>query len=265
MPNETKPGDPAKSDHGASPGSPQTAGQPPIEGQGESAETTAPKDEGVLRPDVSFEQLKQIVAHLQKEIDEGNAKTEEQKNENLRLLADMENLRKRTEREKEDTAKYAVTRFAQDVVGVIDNFERAAAAVPADAAEKDSVLKSFLDGVLLAEREFLAILSRHGIKQIEAQGQPFNPHQHQAVMEREDTSVPAGTIVQVFQAGYLIEDRCLRPAMVAVSRGGTGKAVKSAEGGNGTATQTEAPPKAAEPPPATGSGEDSPPGPEGSK
>ncbi len=132
----------------------------------------------------------------------------------------MDNLRKRTEREKAETAKYAVTKFAADVVGVVDNFERAASTVPVEAAESDPVLKSFLGGVLLAEREFLAVLERHGVKRVEAQGQPFNPHLHQAVMEREDASVPHGMVLQVFQPGFMIEDRCLRPAMVVVSTGG---------------------------------------------
>lgn len=172
-------------------------------------------------PEIPAAQLKQIIGVLQADLDA-------QKTEKMRLLADMDNLRKRTERDKADTAKYAVTKFAQDVVGVVDNFERAAAAVPVDAAESDPVLKSFLGGVLLAEREFLAVLERHGVKRVEAQGQPFNPHVHQAVMEREDTSVPHGTVLQVFQPGFMIEDRCLRPAMVVVSSGGP-KGGKAAE------------------------------------
>jgi molecular chaperone GrpE len=163
--------------------------------------------------DVPAEQLKQIIAALQADLDAA-------RDERMHLLADMDNLRKRSERERADTAKYAVTKFAQDIVGVVDNFERAAAAVPADAAERDPALKSFLGGVELAEREFLAVLERHGVKRIDANGQPFNPHQHQAVMEREDANVPAGTVVQVFQAGFMIEERCLRPAMVVVSTGG---------------------------------------------
>jgi molecular chaperone GrpE len=165
--------------------------------------------------------LKDIIGVLQADL-------ETLKTEKLRLMADMDNLRKRAEKERADTAKYAVTKFAQDVVGVVDNFERAAAAVPAEAAEKDAALKSFLGGVLLAEREFLAVLERHGVKRIEAQGQPFNPHHHQAVLEREDVSVPSGTVLQVFQAGFMIEERCLRPAMVVVSTGG-GKAGKASE------------------------------------
>ncbi len=110
--------------------------------------------------------------------------------------------------------------MARDVVTVGDNFQRAIDAVPAGAAEQDPALKSFLDGVTMTERELLNVLERHGIKRIQPVGEPFNPHLHQAVMEIPRTDVPAGTIVQLFQAGFTIEDRVLRPAMVAVAKGG---------------------------------------------
>lgn len=187
-------------------------------------------------PVVPAEQMKEIVAHLQDELDAALAKIEAEKAQTLRLLADMENLRKRTEREKEETAKYAITRFAKDILDVGDNFQRTIQAVPAKAADDDASLKSLLDGVTLAERAFIAALERHGVRQVSPAGQPFNPHQHQAVMETEDPSVPAGTVLQVFQAGYMIEDRCLRPAMVTVSRGGpklSAEAKAAPETGNG--------------------------------
>src|SRR4029077_5855796 len=138
----------------------------------------------------------------------------------LRAHAKSDNITKRAEREKEETAKYAVTRFARDIVNVGDNFQRAIDAVPPDAVERDSALKSFLDGVTLTERELLNALERYGIRKIVPNGEPFNPHMHQAVMEMQRTDVPAGTVVQVFQAGFVIEDRVLRPAMVAVAKGG---------------------------------------------
>lgn len=158
-------------------------------------------------------QLEAIVKALQDEIAALN-------DTNLRLRAEMENLRRRFEREKSDTAKYAITKFAQDVVNVGDNFQRAISAVPAEAAEQDAALKSFLDGVVIAEREFINVLQRHGVVRLEPVGEPFNPKIHNAVMEQERPDVPTGTVLQVFQAGYLIEDRCLKPAMVVVSRGG---------------------------------------------
>ena len=138
----------------------------------------------------------------------------------LRAHAEVENIRKRSEREKEETAKYAITRFARDIVNVGDNFQRAIDAVPADAVQQDSALKSFLEGVTLTERELLNVLERYGIRKMAPINEPFNPHLHQAVMEMPRTDVPAGTVVQVFQAGYTIEDRVLRPAMVVVAKGG---------------------------------------------
>ncbi len=138
----------------------------------------------------------------------------------LRAHAEVENIRKRSEREKEETAKYAVSRLARDIVSVCDNFQRAINAVPAGAAEQDPALKSFLDGVTMIERELLNALERHGVRRANPMNEPFNPHLHQAVMEVQRNDVPSGTIVQIFQAGFMIEDRVLRPAMVAVAKGG---------------------------------------------
>ena len=136
----------------------------------------------------------------------------------MRAQAETENVRKRYEREKEETAKYAITKFARDIVNVGDNFQRAIDAVPAGAAEREPALKSFLEGVTLTERELINILERHGIKRLNPKDEPFNPHLHQAMMEIPRGDVAPGTIVQVFQAGYIIEDRVLRPAMVVVAK-----------------------------------------------
>ncbi|HXF53416.1 MAG TPA: nucleotide exchange factor GrpE [Hyphomicrobiaceae bacterium] len=138
----------------------------------------------------------------------------------LRAHAEMENVRKRTERDKAETAKYAISRFAHDMVAVFDNFQRAVAAVPAGAAEQDPALKTLLDGVTMTERAALKVLEAHGVRRIDSQGELFNPHLHQAVMEQENAEVPAGTVLQVLQAGYVIEDRVLRPAMVVTAKGG---------------------------------------------
>lgn len=138
----------------------------------------------------------------------------------LRAHAEMENLRKRTDRDKEDTAKYAITKFAREVLGIGDNLQRAIAAVPPGASDADPALKALVDGVAMTEREFLNVLDRHGVKRVDPEGEPFNPHRHQAMTEIENPEVPAGTIVQVYQPGYVIEDRVLRPAMVVVAKGG---------------------------------------------
>ncbi len=138
----------------------------------------------------------------------------------LRTMADMENLRRRTEREKTDTARYGITNFARDVLTVGDNLRRTIEHLPAEAASQDPALKSFLEGVELTERELHKVLERHGVTKIEPLGQRFDPNCHQAMFEVEDPSVPEGTVANVMQAGYVIGDRCLRPALVAVAKGG---------------------------------------------
>lgn len=156
----------------------------------------------------------------------------------LRTMADMENLRRRTEREKADTARYAISNFARDVLTVGDNLRRTIEHVPADAAAQDPALKSFLDGVELTERELLNVLERHGVTRIDPVGQRFDPNCHQAMYEVQNADVPEGTVVDVMQAGYVIGDRCLRPALVAVAKGGAKQTAPSEQPGDG-------PPKAA--------------------
>lgn len=138
----------------------------------------------------------------------------------LRAHAEMDNLRKRTEREKDETAKYAISKFARDVLAVGDNLQRAIAAVPAGAADSDPALKALMDGVTMTERDFTNILERHGVERMDAEGEAFNPHQHQAMVEVDNPDVAPGTIVQVYQEGYSLGDRVLRPAMVVIAKGG---------------------------------------------
>lgn len=146
----------------------------------------------------------------------------------LRTLAEMENLRKRTEREVADSRVYGITAFARDIVTVADNMHRAMAALDDELrAKADASLKALLDGVELTERELLNVLEKHGVKRIEPLGQKFDPNRHQAMYEVEDASVPAGSVVQVVQSGYLIGERVLRPALVAVAKGGA-KATRAA-------------------------------------
>jgi molecular chaperone GrpE len=179
-------------------------------------------------PEISAAQFKGMIAALQGELDKKAAEVAEKHDLYVRAVAETENVRRRMEKDKEETAKYAITKFARDILGVGDSFHRAVAAVPAEATENDPVLKSFLQGVILAERDFQGALEKNGVRVIDPAGQPFNPHHHQAVMEQANPDVPAGTVIQVFQVGYLIDDRCLRPAMVVVSKGGP-KAVKPNE------------------------------------
>jgi molecular chaperone GrpE len=139
----------------------------------------------------------------------------------LRTLADMENLRRRTEREVADARVYGISSFARDVLGVADNMRRALDAVGPDVrSAADAAVKALIEGVELTERELLKALEKSGIRKIEPQGEKFDPNLHQAIYEVPDASVPAGSVVQVVQPGYLIGERVLRPAMVGVSKGG---------------------------------------------
>ena len=148
----------------------------------------------------------------------------------LRTLAEMENLRKRTEREVADARTYGVTTFARDILTVADNMHRAMAALDGELrATADASVKSLLDGVELTERELLNVLEKHGVKKLDPLKQKFDPNRHQAMFEIEDASVPSGTVLQVVQAGYTIGERVLRPALVAVSKGGPKAAAASAE------------------------------------
>lgn len=139
----------------------------------------------------------------------------------LRTLADMENLRRRTEKDVADARAYAMTNFARDMLNVADNLRRAIESVPADARSAvEGALKSVLEGIELTERDLINTLERHGIKKIDPAGQKFDPNFHQAMMEVPDPSVPAGTVAHVIQTGFAIGDRVLRPALVGVTKGG---------------------------------------------
>lgn len=141
------------------------------------------------------------------------------KNRLLLALADMDNLRKRTEREKAEASLYAATNFARDLLPVADSLDRALQSVPQEGRDQlDEATRNLLAGIEVTHKEFLNVFSRHGISRIEPVGEKFDPHFHQAMFEVPDPSAPAGTVVQVMQAGYVIGERCLRPAMVGVAK-----------------------------------------------
>ena len=146
----------------------------------------------------------------------------------LRTLAEMENLRKRTSREVADARTYGITGFARDVLDIADNLQRALDAVPAEArANADPGLKALIEGVELTERSLLNALEKNGVKKFDPAGGKFDPNFQQAMFEVPDPSVPAGTVVQVMQSGYMIGERVLRPALVAVAKGGAKAAAAS--------------------------------------
>lgn len=137
----------------------------------------------------------------------------------LRTAADMENLRKRAEREKAEATLYAATNFARDLLSVADNMSRALAAMPADAREQaDEATRNLLAGVELTERELLKVFERYNIRKVETVGAKFDPNVHQALFELPTKDHPPGTVVQEMQSGFAIGDRCLRPAMVGVAK-----------------------------------------------
>lgn len=138
----------------------------------------------------------------------------------LRTLADMENLRRRTEREVADARSYAIAGFAEDLVGVVDNMNRALEVAADSKTAIDGAAKAIVEGVELTERELLKVLEKHGVKKFDPRGAKFDPNLHQALFEMPDPNMPSGTVAQVIQPGYMIGDRVLRPARVGVSKGG---------------------------------------------
>jgi molecular chaperone GrpE len=139
----------------------------------------------------------------------------------LRTLAEMENLRKRTEREVTDARLYGVSSFARDILGVADNMRRALDAVsPELRSSAEAGVKALIDGVELTERELQKALEKNGVRQFSPRGEKFDPNVHQAMYEVPNASVPAGSVVEVVQPGYMLGERVLRPALVGVSKGG---------------------------------------------
>jgi molecular chaperone GrpE len=183
-----------------------TAGGAPAEMPVESSDPNLdipPKPEGVA---AEVEQLQAEKADLQDKL--------------LRALAEAQNVRRRAQQDVERERKFGIERFAKDVLSVADNLGRALSVLPDDTDAIDPALRNVIVGVQATERELQSVLERHGIKRVESLGRPFNAEFHQAMMEVEDPTVPAGTVVQELAPGYLIAGRLLRAAMVAVSRGG---------------------------------------------
>ncbi len=163
-----------------------------------------------------------------------NAENGQLKDRVLRTLAEMENLRRRTEREVSDAKTYGVSSFARDMLTVVDNLSRALEHLPAEArASAEPAIRSMVEGVELTARELEAVLGRHGVKRLDPKGQKFDPNFHQAIFEAPDETVPAGTVSQVVQSGWTIGDRVLRPAMVGVSKGGPRAAPKAEPASSG--------------------------------
>ncbi len=183
-------------------------------GAGMSAHQAGTSPAEGARPETGEQDVFAVVEAL-------NAENSQLKDRVLRTLAEMENLRRRTEREVSDAKTYGVTSFARDMLTVVDNLSRALEHLPAEArANADPSVRSLIEGVELTARDLESALGRHGVKKLDPKGQKFDPNFHQAIFEAPDESVPSGTVSQVVQSGWTIGDRVLRPAMVGVSKGG---------------------------------------------
>ena len=191
----------------------------------------APETEGDTAGPIDEGKVAALVEALSKE-------SADYKDKLLRTLAEMENLRRRTEREIADTRLYGISAFARDIIAVADNMQRALGALDAELREKaDAGTKALLDGVELTERELLKVLEKHGVTKFDPLGERFDPNLHQAMYEIPDPSQPAGTVAQVVQPGYMIGERVLRPALVAVAKGGPKAAAEPPANDNAGAPQ----------------------------
>lgn len=189
-----------------------------------SAESTVPKRETAHTTSFTAEGAPQASMEAPDpftELENLYAENNGLKEKVLRTLAEMENLRRRTEKEAADAKIYGVTAFARDMLPFADNLRRAIESVPAEVRDGAAgPLKSIIEGIDLTERDFLSRLARHGVKKLDPRGQKFDPNMHEALFEVPDANVPQGTIVQVVEAGYAIGERVLRPAKVGIAKGG---------------------------------------------
>ena len=175
--------------------------------------------------------------------DEADGGEDALKDQLLRALADAENARRRARKDVEEARAYAISRFAQDLLGVGDNLSRALESIPAERREGDEAVKAIADGIEMTAREFEAALGRHGISKIDPLGEKFDYNLHQALFETDQTDQPDGTVVQVLQTGYRIGERLLREAMVGVAKGG---AVPAGGGDDSAEAKAEAGPEDAD-------------------
>jgi len=176
-----------------------------------------PEQNGERMSDEGFEQSGEL--DLVAELEKARAEAASLKDQLLRALAETENTRRRVQREREDSARYAVAPLAKEILPVADNLARALAAVPKEALAQDEALRNLVEGIAATERQLQAALERNNIKLIDPMGEKFDSHHHQAMFEVPSPGKPNGTVVQVLQPGYILHDRLLRPALVGVAKG----------------------------------------------
>jgi len=179
----------------------------------DKTENGMPNDQGEIETGGEPQSLEEALAAAR-------AEAAQMKDQALRAMAETENTRRRAARDKDDAQKYGITNFAREMLNVADNLRRALEAIPAETLQSDEALKTLYDGVAATERQLEAALGKQQIQRIWPEGERFDSNFHQAMFEVPDTGKPAGTVVQVLQAGYKIHDRLLRPALVGVAKGG---------------------------------------------
>jgi molecular chaperone GrpE len=185
-------------------------GEPANSGGPEQVDSAAQAAEGALNGQAGAQQLAEL-----------KAENADLRDKLLRNIAEMENLRRRTDRERADTAKYAISEFARDAVTIGDNLRRAIEAAQKEPLDVNPALKTLLEGVEVTERDLFKVLARHGITRFDPLGEKFDPHVHEAMVKMDVPGAAADQVVQVLHAGYKIADRVLRPAAVIVAKGGT--------------------------------------------
>jgi molecular chaperone GrpE len=181
-------------------------------------DAAAEADSATVKPEAQATQAPEMVPAEQ--VTAALEAAAEFKDKLLRTLAEMENLRKRTEREVADARVYGVAGFARDVLAVADNMHRALSTVgDEERNQADPKVKALIEGVELTERELMKVLEKYGVKKFSPEGEKFDPNMHEAMYEVPTADLPAGHVAQVMQAGYMLGERVLRPAMVGVSKG----------------------------------------------
>jgi len=192
---------------------PEVADAEALATDADAAEETPWGDGDTAEADVAEDDAAARIAALEEQVAELNDKL-------LRALAESENVRRRAQRDKEDTAKYGIKNFAEGILGVADNLGRAMASIDADARVKDPNLENLFVGVEMVQKDLMSTFERYGVTPIKALGAKFDPMLHEAMYEIEDTDTPAGTIAQVLEPGYVLHGRTLRAAKVGITKGG---------------------------------------------
>jgi molecular chaperone GrpE len=184
----------------------------------ESVEAQTPVDEQAKESTTTAE-VNPEAEEVPLELSENEASMEDKlKDQLMRALADAENTRKRAQKEVDDAYKYAVGNFAKDLVAVLENLYRAEESIPAEEAEKNELFSNLYKGVEMTKNEFIRVFEKHGLKRINPMGEKFDHNLHQAVAQIPDAEHEEGTVVQVLQAGYILQDRLIQPAMVGVAK-----------------------------------------------